>query len=134
MDALTMPFVMSRKKQRKGPDFGTRLVEARQARGITQIKLAEAIGSSQRAISAYETMACYPPTPVLAQIAQALHVSTDELLGLKPTRTTKGQIEDPEERRLWRKFRQSRDLPEKDQRAIVRLLNSLVRSPAGRTG
>ena len=134
MDALTMPLAMPKKKQRKGPDFGTRLVEARQARGMTQIELAEAIGSSQRAISAYETLTCYPPAPVLAQIAQALHVSTDELLGLKLARATKHQIEDPEERRLWRKFRQILELPEKDQRAIVRLLNSLVRSPAGKAG
>lgn len=33
--------------------------------------------------------------------------------------------EDPETRRLWKKFQQVAELPEKDQRAVIRLINSL---------
>ena len=34
--------------------------------------------------------------------------------------------EDPEVRRLWKKFQQVLSLPEKDRRAVIRLVNSLV--------
>jgi len=31
----------------------------------------------------------------------------------------------PEQRRLWKRFQQMAELPEKDQRAVIRLINSL---------
>jgi hypothetical protein len=36
--------------------------------------------------------------------------------------------EDPEIRRVWKKFQQLMTLPEKDQCAVIRLVNSLVAS------
>jgi transcriptional regulator with XRE-family HTH domain len=105
--------------------FGERLAELRAEQGITQIQLAEMIGSSRRAISAYETVAEYPPTAVVVELAKALKVSADELLGLKPVRIDRSK-EDLEARRLWKKFQQVLKLPEKDRRAVIRLVNSLV--------
>jgi hypothetical protein len=70
--------------------------------------------------------------PVMAHLAQALNVSTDELLGVKKgVRTSQAKKaaanhEDPEIRRVWKKFQQLLTLPEKDQRAVIRLVNSLV--------
>lgn len=100
----------------------------RLARGLTQTQLAEAIDSSQRAISRYETIAEFPPTHVVVELARALDVTTDELLGFKPPKkaAVNGTAQDPETRRLWKKFQQVRALPEKDQRAVIRLVNSLV--------
>ena len=121
---LTFPSEMPR-KSRQGSEFGRRLVAIRQERGLTQIELAEAIGSNQRLISYYETVADHPPAAVIAELARALKVSTDELLGVKPLRAVRSQ-EDPEARRLWKKFRQVMALPEKDRRAVIRLVNSLV--------
>lgn len=107
--------------------FGDRLTRIRTARRLTQTELAEMIGSSQRAISHYETVAEYPPTSVVVDLARALEVSTDELLGLRPPKKTAANgKEDPETKRLWKRFQLVRDLPEKDQRAVARLLNSLV--------
>lgn len=63
--------------------------------------------------------------PVTVQLAEALKVSTDELLGVKPLRAGRA-AEDPETRRLWKKFQQVLQLPEKDRRAVIRLVNSLV--------
>jgi transcriptional regulator with XRE-family HTH domain len=114
----TMP-----KKVDPASDFGRRLLALRQERGLTQTQLADAIGSSQRAISHYETVAEYPPASVVVALADALRVSTDELLGKKRRPAPK---EPPETRRLWRQFRQVMSLPEKDRRAIVRMINSLV--------
>jgi transcriptional regulator with XRE-family HTH domain len=113
------------KKVRPASEFGERLMALRKARGLTQIQLAEMIDSTQRAISRYETVADRAPAPVLAKLAKALHVSTDELLGLKPSRAANGH-DTPEARRLWKKFRQVMALPEKDRRAVIRLVNSLV--------
>ena len=95
------------------------------ARGLTQIQLAELIDSTQRCISRYETIAEFPPAEVLVQLAQALDVTADELLGLDKPKSKKTPKQDPETKRLWKKFQQLIDLPEKDRRAVIRLLNSL---------
>ena len=108
-----------------GSEFGRRLVALRKERNLTQVELAAIIGSTHRAISYYENEASYPPAPVVALLAKALEVTTDELLGVKRTRSRKQQ-DDPEARRLWRKFLKVMTLPEKDQRAVIRLINSLV--------
>jgi transcriptional regulator with XRE-family HTH domain len=108
---MTMP----RKKQ-EGTDFGGRLVRLRKARGLTQVQLAKAANTTQRAISYYENEPGYPPTPAVIALAQALRVTTDELLGVKPLKQDR-RGEDPELRRLWKKFQQFLELPEKDQRA-----------------
>ena len=123
--ALTLGPTMPR-KVRPTSAFGERLAELRAERGITQAQLAAMIGSSQRAISAYETVAEYPPTAVVVELAQVLKVSSDELLGLKPLRPLRAAPEDPEARRLWKKFQQVLALPEKDRRAVIRLVNSLT--------
>jgi len=113
----TMP-----KKVPPASEFGERLYRFRLERGLTQMELAEAIGSSQRALSRYETVAEFPPASVVVLLAKALHVSTDELLGLRSVRKPH---ESTEQRRLWRKFRQVLELSEKDRRAIIRMINSL---------
>jgi transcriptional regulator with XRE-family HTH domain len=104
-------------------EFGTRLYRLRTQRGLTQAQLAQTIGSSQRAVSHYETVAEFPPANVVVDLAKALGVSADELLGL---RQPKKPHEDEEKQRLWRKFRQILDLSEKDRRAIIRMINSLA--------
>jgi transcriptional regulator with XRE-family HTH domain len=65
--------------------FGARLAEARQRRGITQAELGKAVGASQRVIAYYEGEGGQPPGALLADLARALKVTSDELLGLKPT-------------------------------------------------
>lgn len=117
---------MSR-KARTGSSFGARLVALRKARGITQVQLAEAIGSTQRAISYYENHADYPPSPVVADIAKALGVTTDELLEVKPSRKKlQSNADKPEAQWIRKKVEQLLLLPERDQRAVIRLINSLV--------
>lgn len=99
---------------------------------MTQTQLAQVSGCTQRAISYYETEATYPPAPVVAQLARALNVTTDELLGLdaRKAKSREGSVDlsDPELRRLWKHFQKVRELPEKDQRAVLRLIASLSRA------
>lgn len=121
---LTLLGVMPKKKQPMH-EFGMRLMELRQRRGLTQVQLAESAGLTQRAISYFETVAEYPSVPALIALAKALGVSTDELLGLKPVTSADAAVA-PRERRLWKKVRQVARLPEKDQRAVIRLINSVA--------
>jgi transcriptional regulator with XRE-family HTH domain len=116
------------KKVPPNSEFGRRLTDTRQKRGLTQVQLAELIGSTQRAISRYETVADFPPTAVVLELAKALDISADELLGIKPPKASPAPKQDPETKRLWKKFQQVRTLPEKDQRAVIRLINSLVQT------
>jgi transcriptional regulator with XRE-family HTH domain len=116
---------MSRKKRTRS-DFCQRLVTLRKARGLTQVQLARAAGTSSRAISSYETDVSYPPAPVIAELARGLGVSADELLGLKATPKALQKEPDAETRRLWKKFQQVMALPERDQRAVMRVINSFV--------
>jgi transcriptional regulator with XRE-family HTH domain len=122
--AFTISLEMPRKKK-EDSSFGPRLATLRKARGLTQIQLATATGTTQRSVSYYENDDGVPPASTVVILAQALRVSTDELLGLKPPRAKQAE-EDPETRRLWKRFQVVAQLPEKDQRAVIRLINSLA--------
>jgi transcriptional regulator with XRE-family HTH domain len=58
----------------------------RQRRGLTQAELEDAVGVSQRVIAYYETETDQPPGALLVDLAKALRVSADQLLGLAPVR------------------------------------------------
>jgi transcriptional regulator with XRE-family HTH domain len=102
----------------------------RKARGMTQIQLAKAAKTTQRAISYYENEAGFPPAPAVIGLARALHVTADELLGIEPQSREASKFEqvtnDPESMRQWKRFQRITLLPERDQRAVIRLINSLT--------
>lgn len=130
--ALTISFAMPRKKSAPSP-FGRRLEALRKARGLTQLDVAKALGTTQRTVSYYETQGGSPPAYVVVTLAKLLRVSADELLGLKPSKA-ENRKEDPEKRRLWKRFQRMTALPERDQRAVIRLINSLVTASAATHG
>lgn len=127
--ALTM-IRMSRRKLQPSTEngFAQRLVAIRTARELTQTQLAKKTGLTQRTISHYETGAGYPPAPTVVELASVLQITTDELLGAKPIKNAKTQKMTPDKKRLWTKFKQLLDLPEKDQRAVIRMVNSLSKA------
>ena len=110
------------RRKKEDASFGPRLTALRKARGFTQVELAKAIDATQRSVSYYENDDGIPPASVVMALAKALKISTDELLGIKPPRVER--VADT--RRLWKRFQMMATLPEKDQRAVVRLINSLV--------
>lgn len=115
---------MPRTKQ-QDRSFGPRLAALRKARGLTQVQLAQAARTTQRAVSYCENDDGLPPAASLIELAHALKVTADELLGLKAPRV-KRIDDDPETRRLWKRFQMVSTLPEKDRRAVIRLVNSLA--------
>ncbi len=89
---------------------------------MTQVELGEAAGVSQRVIAYYEAEEAQPPGSLLVEFAQALKVSTDELLGLAPVRETLS----PKTARLLKRLRRVEELPPADQRAVSKLVEALL--------
>ena len=124
-----MPLTIAPEMPAKKPpktSFGERLFAMRTARGLTQVDLAKALGTTQRVISYYETKGELPTPDILVALVRVLGTTADELLGIKPHRI--GPDNTPGQRRLWKRFQRMESLPEKDQRAVIRLINSLVAS------
>lgn len=104
--------------------FGQRLARLRKARGFSQAELGQLLGLSQRMMTYYEREAAKPPAHVLPQIADALKVSVDELLGVRAVRNDPGP---PRRSRLWRKLRDIEKLSKRDQQALLRTIDAFLR-------
>lgn len=102
--------------------FGSRLATLRQERGLTQTELGRVAGVSQRVIAYYETESTQPPGALLVDLARALKVSTDVLLGVAalPERTA------PKTARLLKRLRRIEELPPADQRAVLKLVDAML--------
>lgn len=72
---FTIAVEMPRKKK-EDSSFGPRLTAVRRARGLTQVRLAKAAGTTQRAISYYETDDGIPPAAAVIALAKALRVTS----------------------------------------------------------
>lgn len=123
--------ILDRMPNQKEPTtvFGARLLAARRSRGMTQTQLADTIGSTQKAISYYEATGGNPSAEVITKLTKALSCTADDLLGLsEPTEQPTPATTD--ERRLWRRFRQLLTLPEKDRRAVLRMLDTMTKARA----
>ena len=107
--------------------FGSRLTGFRQARGLTQAQLAKTVNVSTRVLSYYENHAECASGELAVNLARALGVTLEELLGAGPVNQAAMPVgPNSEDMRLWWKFQKIRKLPQKDQRAVLRLVNSLV--------
>jgi len=114
--------------------FGRRLIAIRKARGLTQTQLADLVGVKQSSISYHETEGDAPSGEMLMHLATALKTTVDELLGAAPaaprraTTPEAGPGLDPRARRYWRRFQRLMELPEKDRRAVFRMLDTMGRA------
>lgn len=98
---------------------GQRLARIRKERGYTQIELAEKAGLLQAQISDYERGRSNMSGEIVARIAQVLQVPTDELLGLKQTKTNGKKPP----RKILRRLEQIEHLPRRDQQALFRTID-----------
>jgi len=120
--------VATRTKPKRGKSagteeaFGRRLARLRQSRGLTQEELGERVGLSNRMIAYYEREDAEPPGPQLPALAQALRVSTEELLGVKPL----PEVPRPKTARLLKRLQQVEALPPADQRAVLKMVDALL--------
>lgn len=103
------------------PGFGARLAQLRKAAGYTQTELAAALGTTQRVIAYYEGETDHPPTTLLPQMAEALGVTADELLGLKAPRKSKAP-----DTRMQRRLQQIERMPARERRQILQVLDAFI--------
>jgi len=104
--------------------LGPRLAHLRKLKGFSQESLAQAMGISRKQITDYETGRTHMNDDMLIRFALILKVSADTLLGLK-------EIDMPIENQSIRFTKRLRDLerlPEMRKRAIVKILDELVRT------
>jgi transcriptional regulator with XRE-family HTH domain len=109
-------------KERTLEGFGDRLAEIRQSRAMTQADLAQAVGVSRRVIAYYEHQDAQPPGAMLVDLAKALRVSADQLLGLKPSKDKTS----PKTARLLKRLQKVERLPPTDQRVVLKLVDGLL--------
>ncbi len=111
---------MSKKINEELSSFGKRLAKLRKAAGYTQQQLADEISATRRMIAYYESESQHPPANMLVDLARALNVSADELLGIKPVETL------PISSRLERRIRQIEKLGPRPRQQITQLIDTFV--------
>ncbi|QXF32717.1 hypothetical protein CE143_05705 [Photorhabdus luminescens] len=102
--------------------FAKRLKEAREARKMTQARLAELLNVDRRVYNRWERGASVPQLDAVVRIAQVLQSSLDALVGLEPM--TPPQIHNP---RLQALVTQMDSLSDEDQQALIVLMDSLLK-------
>jgi transcriptional regulator with XRE-family HTH domain len=113
---------MSKTKNESLVNFGQRLAELRKTAGYTQVELAEELGISRRIIAYYEAEADYPPSHLLPEIAKALKITTDELLGHAPVK----RQPKPRNTRLQRRLEQLEQLGPKEKRQVLQFIDTVI--------
>lgn len=109
-------------KNKAMEDFGKRLLKLRKGQGLTQVELGKIVGVSDRVIAYYENESSQPPGPIIVDLAQALNVTVDELLGVKPIK----ENTDPKTARVLKRLKKVTELPSADQRAVLKFIDALV--------
>lgn len=112
-----------RPTSKKPPAFGARLAKLRQEQGLSQAALAKIIGISQPMIEYYERRAKNPGVAFAVKAAKALGISTDELLGVKPS----GKTKSGRKSKLDRYVDEIRKLPRAEQQYVVKFLEQVVK-------
>ena len=104
--------------------IGARLKDARLHRGIQQKDLAAQLGLEQSALSRYERGEMRLPSSLLARIARALKVTSDEILGLKDLK--RGAV--VRDQRFLKRLQAIDSLPERQKDALLTTIDGLLKS------
>ena len=101
-----------------------RLAALRKSQGLTQAGLAQMIGVSRDLLSNFEKGRTRLTDEIIINLAKALKVSTDELLGVVPADLS----EDTPSLRFTRRIKELDQLPEAKKKAILKTLDDLIRA------
>jgi transcriptional regulator with XRE-family HTH domain len=103
---------------------GSHLQNIRKRRGLTQKQLAEKVGVTREAIAAYESGRSRLVDVTLIDLAAALRVSADEILGLHPSFPDAPGVS----RRLMKRMAIIEGLPEGIKKRILRTLDDSIKA------
>jgi transcriptional regulator with XRE-family HTH domain len=116
----------------KSSGFGVRLAQLRKDAGYTQQQLADEIGATRRQIAYYEGESEHPPANLLIDLARALNVTTDQLLGLH---TGRGKAAKPAvSTRLERRLKLIERMPAKPKQQLLGLIDTFISAEQNRQG
>lgn len=104
--------------------FGERLARLRKGAGYSLRELAAEVGTSHRMLVYYEKHSGQPAAHLLPQLAKALGVSTDQLLGVAKAKTI-GRVRDT---KLWRRFSQLEKLPPPERKPIIQVMDAFLKA------
>lgn len=113
---------MPKRKTQVIESFGERLAELRKAAGYTQVEFAAEIGITQRMVAYYEAPGAQPPAHLLPQIAQALGVGVDVLLGMGAPR----RLKKVGSNRIERRLQQIEKLPPQEKRQVLQVIDTFI--------
>lgn len=103
--------------------FGERFAALRKESGLTQVQLAERLGVSQQAVTAYESGQRRVPISTLPLLANTLGVSIEELIGAPAKRSAGKRGPQP---KIAQQLQRIEALPKTKQRAISQVLDSVL--------
>lgn len=137
---LTLAIAMARPSRLKLPrlpdatvtseeSLGQRLSRFRKERGFTQVELALRMGITQALITDYERDKLRPYAEMVVRFALALGLSTDEVLGVRPSAVA---AEARVPRRFLRRLEALAHLPKRDQEALLRTIDAFLELRAGK--
>lgn len=104
-------------------DFPQRLRELRQQRQLTQVRVAELVGVGIRVYHRWENGNATPHFDALLRLADVLDISLDELTGREPVNEDSAI----HNRELHQLVRQVDQLSDDDQRALIAVMDGLVK-------
>jgi transcriptional regulator with XRE-family HTH domain len=102
-------------------DLGARIARLRKDEGITQVQLAEQLGTSQQTITAYEVGRRRVPVSALPRIAKLLGVSIEELIGEEAKPGKRGPAP-----KLQQQLERITRLPKTQQRFVMQVIDSVI--------
>jgi len=103
-------------------EFGRLLASARKEAGLTQLELAQRVGSTQRVVAYWERESVGLKAEQLNALADALGVSVDGLLGRSSKPTQRGGPAG----RAKRVFDQVNSLPRERQKRVLDVLETVL--------
>ena len=124
-----MGIMASKNKTTKPPlmigneTFGQRLAKIRKAKGYTQVELADKLGIIQVMVSDYERDKLRPYHEMIVRLANALDMSTDELLGVKPFKSKDTKVS----LKLQRRMQKIDALPTAKQKVILQTIDTFIK-------
>lgn len=103
--------------------LGKRLMRLRKERGLTQVELAKKIGITQVLVSDYERERLRPHYEMIIRLAQALEVTTDQLLGVKLSRASSSNPN----LKLIQRLKKIEALPAAQQKALLKTIDTFLK-------
>ncbi|WP_219820553.1 helix-turn-helix transcriptional regulator, partial [Xanthomonas axonopodis] len=95
----------------------------RKGQGLTQVQLAEALGVSQQAITAYESGQRRVPISLLPLLARTLGVTVEDLIGVPAARSAGKRGPAP---KLQQQLERITRLPKAQQRFVMQMIDTVL--------